>query len=206
MDQLITLIGYGDAKMKNKKGSSLAELIISIALLSVVLAFMMKMLLDVNNARKNVSYAKDNQIKRAEIIKLIQEDFMDKDIYSIIKTESTSEKLVIEFLFDNNANSKGILQITPTTLTYTPSSGTTKKWTMPDTATLSINDDKSKIVYCNTNNANGNKVSFIINIEVYTENDNNSSSKNNIADDIQISHILDKKKYSCSSDNCLINL
>ena len=54
--------------MLNKKGVTLAEVIVSIALISVVLVFMVKLLIELNNAETNTTYAKNNQITRAEIL------------------------------------------------------------------------------------------------------------------------------------------
>ena len=41
--------------MFNKKGTTLMEVIISIALISIVLAFMIKLLVDLNNTESNNS-------------------------------------------------------------------------------------------------------------------------------------------------------
>ena len=50
---------WGD-KMNNK-GSTLLELIISIALISVILVFMVRLLVDLNDSETNNKYAKKNQ-------------------------------------------------------------------------------------------------------------------------------------------------
>ena len=48
--------------MLNKKGSSLLELIISIALISVVMGFLVKLLVDLNNKDTNSDFAINNQV------------------------------------------------------------------------------------------------------------------------------------------------
>ena len=60
--------------MLNKKGTSLAEVIISIALISVVLIFMIRLLIDLNNLETNTTYARDYQINRAVILSTIGND------------------------------------------------------------------------------------------------------------------------------------
>ena len=47
--------------MLNKKGTSLIEVIISIALISIVLVFMIRLLIDLNNEENNNEYAVNNQ-------------------------------------------------------------------------------------------------------------------------------------------------
>ena len=46
--------------MLNKKGTSLIEVIISIALISIVLVFMIRLLIDLNNEENNNEYAVNN--------------------------------------------------------------------------------------------------------------------------------------------------
>ena len=60
--------------MLNKKGTTLAEVIISIALISVVLVFMIRLLIDLNNMQTNTTYATGNQVNRAEILRMIGND------------------------------------------------------------------------------------------------------------------------------------
>ena len=55
----------------NNKGLTLVELIISIVLVVVVMLFMYKLLSDVNNEKNDDSYAQENRVIRAEIIKKV---------------------------------------------------------------------------------------------------------------------------------------
>lgn len=55
-------------KKLNKKGNTLIELVISIALMSVILISIVRLLVDLNNTNTNNVYAKNNQINRSEIL------------------------------------------------------------------------------------------------------------------------------------------
>ena len=72
LEQAKIHILWGD-KMNNK-GSTLLELIISIALISVILVFMVRLLVDLNDSETNNKYAKKNQVIRAEILRTIEND------------------------------------------------------------------------------------------------------------------------------------
>lgn len=69
----------------NKKGMTLVELIISIALISVILGFLFKILLDVKYETQNAGYAINNQINRAEIINFIEEEIKEKQLNLVYK-------------------------------------------------------------------------------------------------------------------------
>ena len=60
----------------NKRGMTLVELVVSIALLSVVLGFLFKIVLEVKNESNNAGFAIKNQVIRAEIIKTIQDEVL----------------------------------------------------------------------------------------------------------------------------------
>ena len=78
---------WGD-KMNNK-GSTLLELIISIALISVILVFMVRLLVDLNDSETNNKYAKKNQVIRAEILRTIENDLQNKIITDIRDNSTT---------------------------------------------------------------------------------------------------------------------
>ena len=93
---------WGD-KMNNK-GSTLLELIISIALISVILVFMVRLLVDLNDSETNNKYAKKNQVIRAEILRTIENDLQNK-IITDIRDNSTTSNLIITFKFNDNKES-----------------------------------------------------------------------------------------------------
>lgn len=166
--------------MLNKKGSSLVELVISIALMSVVLVFMMKLLVDLNNTETNNSYAKKNEVIRSEIIRVIGND-LNENILSSVST-TTGSSLVIEFKFSNTTSK---IKIDNNTLTYTSVAGKTRKWTLKQGKF-----NKSCVDY-KMGEANG-LAAFEIGIQVHTSNDLNKEMNNNILDDILISYAGDK--------------
>ena len=106
-------------KKLNKKGTSLTELIVSVALLSVVLIFMFRMLTDLNNEITNDVFATDNQVIRAEIIKEIESDLKDKKLYSINSAGSTTDTLNI--IFHYNDETQASIAANKDTVTFTNS-------------------------------------------------------------------------------------
>ncbi len=178
----------------NNKGLTLVELIISIVLIVVVMLFMYKLLSDVNNEKNDDSYAQQNRVIRAEIIKKIEDDIFTKKLTNITD-ESTSGNLKIRFSFEDGTTSR--ILATSSTLTYEPTgyvaSATSgknakQKWTMKE---CSLNVDQVKINYKQNNNI----FSILLNIEVYTGNDFNRLCKageencqNNVVDDISLSY------------------
>ena len=170
-------------KILSKKGSTLLELVISIALISIVLVFLMKLLVDLNNTETNNVYAKDNQINRAEIIRTIEND------------GSTSDNLKIKFTFKNNKTSS--INATENKFTYKDTNNNTRSWTMDGgklytyKAYLNYSEDAIEDVINRT-------YTLQINIQVHTTNDKNKFGNNNLLDDILISYI---GKYSDFNTN-----
>ncbi len=82
----------------NKKGMTLVELIISIALISIVLIFLFSLLSDVKYMNTNRNFALSNQQKRAIILKRVQSDFIDRRL-SGLTDRSSSDNIVIDFRF-----------------------------------------------------------------------------------------------------------
>lgn len=168
--------------MFNKKGTTLVEVIISIALISIVLAFMIKLLIDINNTDTNNKYAKGNQIKRAEIIRTIENDIKDKVITQI--TNNTTDK-TIEIKYNDNSSSK--ISLTDKTVKYTDTNNKTEKWTL-DEGTIYTDNITINLNY---NNSLGSDsiYALLIDIEIHTANENNTVGKNNTIDDILINYI-----------------
>lgn len=90
----------------DKKGFTMTELMVSIAIIAVVMVFLVKMLIDVRYDNRNELYDTKNQINRAEIIKTIQNDLDEKVITSINDRGSADNNLVININAINiNTNS-----------------------------------------------------------------------------------------------------
>lgn len=69
--------------MKNKRGFTMVELMVSIAIIAVVMVFLVRLLIDVKYDSTNELYNTENQINRAEIIKTIQKDWEDKELNNL---------------------------------------------------------------------------------------------------------------------------
>lgn len=114
--------------MKSKKGITLIELIISIALISIVVLFLFQLFLDVRYGDRRIDYARDNQQERAIILKTIQDDFLDYGLIGLNDTSSTSSSLVLNFTYKESKS--GQLIVTANSVTYTKANGETEKWVL----------------------------------------------------------------------------
>lgn len=168
---------WGD-KMNNK-GSTLLELIISIALISVILVFMVRLLVDLNDSETNNKYAKKNQVIRAEILRIIENDLQNK-IITNIRDNSTTSNLIITFKFDGNKESN--INVLKDKLTYKNTAGKTRTWTLKEGY---FDITQSPVDF----NQDENIYSLIIDIPVYTTNEFNTKNNNNLLDDILVSYI-----------------
>lgn len=168
---------WGD-KMNNK-GSTLLELIISIALISVILVFMVRLLVDLNDSETKNKYAKKNQVIRAEILRTIENDLQNK-IITNIRDNSTTSNLIITFKFDGNKESN--INVLKDKLTYKNTAGKTRTWTLKEGY---FDITQSPVDF----NQDENIYSLIIDIPVYTTNEFNTKNNNNLLDDILVSYI-----------------
>ncbi len=189
-------------KRLNNKGLTLIELIISVVLISIVMLFMYGVFNDVNNEKNDNSFAKDNQVNRSEIIKVLEDDLLSRSInISSINDFSTDTSLKFDLYYSDGK--KATIEATETTFSYTNADGLLRKWTMKDST---INYKKANVFYnkSNTTSADEGIYSLLINIEVYTDNDNNrscSTCTNNVVDDIIISYVGDNNISNVK--NCL---
>ncbi len=188
--------------MLNKKGNSLLELIISIALISIVMAFLVKLLVDLNNKETNNDFAVKNQINRAEIIRAVESDLINKKLKSITDTASTKDTLKVTFTFLDNTT--GVIEATKNKFTYTNTEDKIRTWTIKG-ATL---DNIAHIYYDKDDKKDGSDdlYSLVFSIEVYTTNDNNMKNSNNTLDDITLAYIGkvsdNNTTYTCLGYNC----
>jgi len=149
----------------NKKGMTLVEIIISVALLSVVLGFLFKVLLDVKYESDDSGFAITNQINRAEITKEIQNDLIESGGASAVSVNSGLNKVA----FTINSEVKLLEIIDDNILKYD-----NKKWTIKDK-----NYEFGEIVMTTIDNCY-----FKINIPVISYYENNEIDAS--IDDIEI--------------------
>lgn len=82
-----------------KRGFTILELLISIALISVVLLLLLRVMMSLEVINHDTSYASDDEIGRTEIIKNIEESFLNNHLNGInIKTNG--DKTTIHFWMD----------------------------------------------------------------------------------------------------------
>ena len=173
----------------NKKGFTMTELIVSIAIIAVVMIFLVNLLVDIRYDKKNELYDTKNQINRAEIIKTIQNDLDGKVITDINDTGSSSNNLVVKITTDDN--SPHIIKADSNHISYT-SSGKTTKWSLEknnDETYIKTSDIELKVIKCNkTDNSNltcdSNDKIIILNIPIIVDKselrENNDSQMDNI--------------------------
>lgn len=132
----------------NKKGFTMTELIVSIAIIAVVMIFLVNLLVDIRYDKKNELYDTKNQINRAEIIKTIQND-LDGKIITGITDESDSNNLVVNIITTDD-NSPHIIKADSNHIYYTSNNKTTK-WSLEknnDETYIKTSDVKLKVIKC----------------------------------------------------------
>jgi competence protein ComGC len=168
-------------KKLNNKGISLVELVISMLLISIVMVFMYRLLININNLIYNPNYAVNNQQNRLEIIKSVQTDLMQHELANI-----TNNNTYIKFTFSDGKTSTLTIKDYKT-ITYNSDYDSQKSWTMKN-ATIN-----TQIYLCKSPLSTDNSINnYSINIIVYNSNNENNSLKNtqgntnNKLDDIEI--------------------
>lgn len=99
----------------NKRGVTLLELLISISLISIVLLFLLKVMISLQNINNNKSYASSDEIRRTEIIKAIEEDFLNRKLNGVKIIEN---KNVTTLIFTFQDTSEEYLKIESNKITY----------------------------------------------------------------------------------------
>ena len=118
--------------MKNR-GITLVELIISVALISIVVLFLFQLLVEVRYSDNKVDYSRTNQQSRALIIKIVQDDFLDYGLIGLNDTGSSTTTLVVNFKYEGSKTGK--LTVTNNTVTYKRANGETEKWILDEPST-----------------------------------------------------------------------
>ncbi|MCI8575056.1 MAG: hypothetical protein HFI09_01150 [Bacilli bacterium] len=89
--------------MKNRRGITLIEFIVSIALVAIVMIFLFNLLVDIQYTSKNGSFASDNQLNRASIVRAIMDDFTTLGLVGMTDTSTYSE-LRLTFRFQDGSS------------------------------------------------------------------------------------------------------
>ena len=110
-------------KKINNKGLTLIELIVSIALISVIMIFMYRLMANITFEKDNDYIATGNMMQRNEIINNIEKELTKKEIASI-----TNEDNIIRFLDNENKELYSIIIDTSDTLLLQKEGQTIHKW------------------------------------------------------------------------------
>ncbi len=170
----------------NNKGVTIVELLVTVALLSVVLMFLYNLLSSVTFEKDNDYIANSNQANRIDIINTFERDLLlDNDVS--IDTTNTNDTILV--LNGTNNTKIYIIKVTDDTLTYysdyNDDSCVPQKW--------KIKGGTLGIVKCETKGGESTSTDVVeiteCTIPVYTNNVNNSKDNNNTLDDITFSFI-----------------
>jgi len=188
----------------NNKGVTIVELLVSLALLSVVLMFLYNLLSNVTFEKNTDFIANSNQANRIDIINTIETDLILDNNIEKDKNQTTENRLVLK-----GTKTYKII-ITENTLAYYVNNSIQNTWKIKGATLGNINCNKTKggtntsnnVTECSDNPINNpsscrklspSQMDSIkiteCTIPVYTENVDNSKENNNTLDDITFSFI-----------------
>lgn len=161
----------------NNKGVTIIELLVSVALVSVVLMFLYNLLSNVTFEKTTDFIASTNQANRIDIITTIENDLiLDNDV-ELVESQTTSRKVVMK-----GKNGQYQIVITDDTLKYSVKGALQNTWKIKGGKFGNIEciseGDKTKVIQITQ-----------CTIPVYTTNVNNKKDNNNTLDDIIFSFI-----------------
>lgn len=190
----------------NNKGVTIVELLVSLALLSVVLMFLYNLLSNVTFEKNTDFIANSNQANRIDIINTIETDLILDNNIEIDKNKDNI--LILKGTMKGTTTYK--IVITENTLAYYVNDSIQNTWKIKGATLGNINCNKTKggtntsnnVTECSDNPINNpsscRKLSSSqmdsikiteCTIPVYTENIDNSKDNNNTLDDITFSFI-----------------
>ena len=188
----------------NNKGVTIIELLVSVALLSVVLMFLYNLLSSVTFEKDNDFIANSNQANRIDIINTIESDLIKDSSISIDESQTTENRLVLK------GTKTYKITITENVLSYYVGRTIQNSWKIKGATLGNINCNKTKggtntsndVTECSDNPINNpsschkptsSQMDSIkiteCTIPVYTKNVNNTKDNNNTLDDIIFSFI-----------------
>lgn len=179
----------------NKKGFTMTELIVSIAIIAVVMIFLVNLLVDIRYDKKNELYDTKNQINRAEIIKTIQND-LDGKIITDITDGSYSNNLVVNIITGDNSNHT--IEADSNHIYYTSNNKTTK-WSLEknnDETYIKTSDVELKVIKCSETE----------NPKLTTDNSEKKCDSNDKIIILNIPIIVDKSKLRENNDSQMDNI
>lgn len=116
-----------------KKGFTLTELMVSVAMIAIIMIFLVKLLVDIKYDVINSEYNTANQFNRAEIIKMVQNDLKEKTLVEVTypSNEAKDKKTII---FKTSDSKESNLMVSRSgndyIIVYKSLDGNQKKWTI----------------------------------------------------------------------------
>ena len=101
--------------MNKKRGFTIIEIIISVALISVVMLFLFQLLTDVEFEATHPTYAKENQVVRASVMRSVQQDLSNMPLKSIDSTNKQRIKFIYQ---DGTTPLEKVLTISDSAISY----------------------------------------------------------------------------------------
>ena len=140
--------------MLNKKGMTLLEIVISIALISVVMLFLFSLLNDIQYESKHTSYAKDFLVSRATIIKDVEEDILNNNITNVMQVDVDANKTTLNFFVGSDPSNMN-LEVESKKITYKNAAGEKESYSLSkdndeevfDFANIKINSYAGSKIY-----------------------------------------------------------
>ncbi|MBQ6840773.1 MAG: prepilin-type N-terminal cleavage/methylation domain-containing protein [Bacilli bacterium] len=188
-------------KKLNNKGLTITELLVSVALISVVMLFMYRMLADITFQKDNEYFASQNQEQRIEMIHKIEKT-IDDNIDSIIGYSPVNEDTLSKLTLIGSTPSSTIeIQAIKASgiLKIIKAESTLYEWQLKGGKFSDIKEERLKC--SSVENAAFNKRLVECKIKVYTENTKNTDyydsdankiiDNNNTIDDIEFSFMID---------------
>lgn len=187
----------------NNKGVTIVELLVSLALLSVVLMFLYNLLSNVTFEKNTDFIANANQANRIDIINTIEHDLLNDNDISIDESQTKVTRLVLK------GTKNYMIHITENTLVYYVNNDIQNTWkikggklgeincentlggtTTSDNITECKSDSYNTPIVCTDNVTSLDSIKITeCTIPVYTTNADNSKDNNNTLDDITFSFI-----------------
>lgn len=137
--------------MRNNKGTTLVEIIVSVALISIVMVFLVGLLIDLRDIDDKSLKRLEYEEKIALITKQFQDTIQKYDACSFKVSNDNTLKAECESYKVNLSCNDNDNDINKNTCVYTDDDNNEKSWTFPDEATISKiqvkNDSDNKYMY-----------------------------------------------------------
>ena len=192
--------------MLNKKGMTLLEIVISIALISVVMLFLFSHLNDIQYESKHSSYAKDFLVSRATIIKDVEEDILNNNITNVMQVNVDANKTTLNFFVGSDPSNMN-LEVESKKITYKNAAGEKESYSL----SKDNDDEVFDFNHIKVSNYEGNKIYKPIDTDgdgVCNVNCGDNSTKNDdyaIEPDFKYYHVI-IPVLTGASDNAIDDL